>query len=384
MKKIFTLIVMLAATLGMQAQDTWAIVGQTALVGSNWDPADATNVMMSSNPQTYTLVKEGVMLKAKDYEYKAAKNGGWDDAYPAEGNQTVTITEDGEYKLEFVLTLDPSNWPASLTCTPTKTGEYVAPVGETSWTVAGVPELCTSSWDPADTGNDMVTTDQKTYTWSRTDLPLEKNTPYGFKVCANHSWDEAYGGAAGGQASDNYEIKVDKNGEYDVTITFDSEATTINVQVTYKRDHEFGEKTWTVAGANTDIFGTAWDPTNTANDMTKVAEGEYNLVKTNIALLGLTEYEYKVCANHAWTEAYGNETGGNQKFTVDEDGNYDITFVFMTETKTVDASAEISSGIEAVKVLIQKSAPIYNLQGQRISGNYRGIAIQNGKKVVVK
>jgi hypothetical protein len=56
----------------------------------------------------------------------------------------------------------------------------------------------------------------------------------------------------------------------------------------------------------------------------------------------------------------------------------------MTETKTVDASAEISSGIESVKVLIQKSAPIYNLQGQRISGNYRGIAIQNGRKVVVK
>ena len=370
---------MLAATLGMQAQDTWAIVGQTALVGSNWDPADATNVMTYSEP-TYTLVKEGVMLKAKDYEYKAAKNGAWDGAYPAEGNQTVTITEDGEYKLEFVLTVDPSiGEPVELTCTPTKTGEYVAPVGDTSWTVAGVPELCTSSWDPADTGNDMVTTDQKTYTWSRTDLPLEKNTPYGFKVCANHTWDEAYGKDGG-----NYLIVVDKNGEYDVTITFDSETTTIGVQTTFKRGHEFGEKTWTVAGGNTDIFGTAWDPANTANDMTKVAEGEYNLVKTNIALLGLTEYEYKVCANHAWTESYGNESGGNQKFTVDEDGNYDITFVFMTETKTVDASAEISSGIEAVKVLIQKSAPIYNLQGQRISGNYRGIAIQNGKKMVVK
>ena len=44
-----------------------------------------------------------------------------------------------------------------------------------------------------------------------------------------------------------------------------------------------------------------------------------------------------------------------------------------------------ATGIETIKAIQEKSnAPIYNLQGQRISGNYRGIAIQNGKKVVVK
>ena len=36
MKKIFTLIVMLAATLGMQAQDVWSVVGTQALTGTNW------------------------------------------------------------------------------------------------------------------------------------------------------------------------------------------------------------------------------------------------------------------------------------------------------------------------------------------------------------
>ena len=44
-----------------------------------------------------------------------------------------------------------------------------------------------------------------------------------------------------------------------------------------------------------------------------------------------------------------------------------------------------TSGISTVKALNTVSnAPIYNLQGQRISSNYRGIAIQNGRKVVVK
>jgi len=51
-----------------------------------------------------------------------------------------------------------------------------------------------------------------------------------------------------------------------------------------------------------------------------------------------------------------------------------------TFTATNDAT-----GIATIKALNTVSnAPIYNLQGQRVDGNYRGIAIQNGRKVVVK
>jgi hypothetical protein len=124
--------------------------------------------------------------------------------------------------------------------------------------------------------------------------------------------------------------------------------------------------------------------------MKKTAEGEYTLVKTGVNLLTDTKYEYKVAANHAWDESYGlNGTGTNNVLELKSDDNYedgffDVTFIFLTDGHNLDASAETSTGIESVKVLIQKSAPIYNLQGQRISGNYRGIAIQNGRKVVVK
>ena len=49
MKKIFTLIVMLAAVLGMQAQDTWTIAGDETLMGEGWKPASTVNVMTTTD-----------------------------------------------------------------------------------------------------------------------------------------------------------------------------------------------------------------------------------------------------------------------------------------------------------------------------------------------
>ncbi len=42
------------------------------------------------------------------------------------------------------------------------------------------------------------------------------------------------------------------------------------------------------------------------------------------------------------------------------------------------------TGIETVKAAAQSNAPIYNLAGQKVSANFKGIAIQNGKKVILK
>jgi hypothetical protein len=95
------------------------------------------------------------------------------------------------------------------------------------------------------------------------------------------------------------------------------------------------------------------------------------------------DYSYKVAANHSWGESYGNESGQNQVLTVTADGTYDVTFSFIVATKTLDAGYE-TTGIEAVTVKIKPSAAIYNLQGQRVTSNYRGIAIMDGRKVVMK
>jgi hypothetical protein len=47
---------------------------------------------------------------------------------------------------------------------------------------------------------------------------------------------------------------------------------------------------------------------------------------------------------------------------------------------------DVPTGIESVKTVAAKSvgAPIYNLAGQKVNSSYKGIAIQNGKKFMVK
>lgn len=97
--------------------------------------------------------------------------------------------------------------------------------------------------------------------------------------------------------------------------------------------------TWTVAGV-VDLCGTEWDPTDANNDMTMQSDGvTYVLIKENCELEAGIPYEYKVVANHSWSESYGNANGGNASFMVEESGKYTITFSFNSSTHTVSASA---------------------------------------------
>lgn len=45
---------------------------------------------------------------------------------------------------------------------------------------------------------------------------------------------------------------------------------------------------------------------------------------------------------------------------------------------------EGGAGIETVKAAQNVNAPMYNLAGQKVDSNFKGIAIQNGKKMIVK
>ena len=138
------------------------------------------------------------------------------------------------------------------------------------------------------------------------------------------------------------------------------------------------------AGSGLELFGgeKEWDPENTANDMTKVDEGYYELVKRNVNLEA-KDYQFKVCANHGWGESYG-DNGNDMVLTVENAGTYNVTFTFLSESKTLSADLVIASGITAVSVKAVPSAPMFNLQGQRVTSSFRGIAIKNGRKMIVK
>ena len=80
------------------AADTWTVAGTLPLVDKSWDPSDATADMTSTDGVTYTYVKEDITLeKGTEYKFKVVKNYAWDEAYPA-SDYIVTVTETAKYK----------------------------------------------------------------------------------------------------------------------------------------------------------------------------------------------------------------------------------------------------------------------------------------------
>lgn len=243
-----------------------------------------------------------------------------------------------------------------------------------TYVVAGVTPLCGSFWDGSDAANQMTTTDNVNYKLVKEGLTLEKGTNYEFKVVKNGNVWIPDGG--------NVILTVEENGIYTVTFSYSTETQTPSAEAVKTGEAVIADKDWTVAGSSEALFGTAWAPTNTDNDMTKQDDGTYKLEKKGVTL-SQGAIEYKICANHGWDESYGNN-GGNVSFTIDEDGVYDVTFTFNPETKEIGAavSKAESTGIGLLHA-ITLDKPVYNLAGQRVR-NAKGIVIQNGKKYIVK
>ena len=103
--------------------------------------------------------------------------------------------------------------------------------------------------------------------------------------------------------------------------------------------------TYTVAGGNTDLFGTSWDPTNEANDMVLQEDNTYKWEMTEVTLAAGT-IEFKVCEDHAWTNCWPAQ---NYQLAITEAGIYTIqiyynpndnNYVGAVATKTGDAQVD--------------------------------------------
>lgn len=197
------------------------------------------------------------------------------------------------------------------------------------WTAAGSSTLFGSHWDATDTNNDLSDKGNGIWELTKTNCILEQNVKYELKVLKDHSWAEAY-------PQTNYVFMVKETGTYNVTIQFNANNFTINVKTTKTGDAVIGEKTWTVAGFGA-ILGKEWDPEATENDMIKQEDNvTYILTKTNLTI-AQGGYKYKICANHGWSENYGDDTDpeGNASIYIAADGIYDLTFTFNTDTHEV-------------------------------------------------
>ena len=217
----------------------------------------------------------------------------------------------------------------------------VGAVAQETWTIAGVTALCGVEWDPTATQNDMTTADGVTYKLVKEGCVLEKGVSNGYKAVKDHSWNTSVPAGMGNQY-----LKVEETGTYTVTFTLDVTTMVLTAEAVKTGDAVIGEKTWTVAGSPAALFGTEWDQTNTANDMTKRDDGIYSLELKGKAL-AKGKIEYKICANHAWSESYPES---NETLEIPEDGIYDVTFIFNPENKDHGAMAVKTGDVVIEKV----------------------------------
>ena len=97
--------------------------------------------------------------------------------------------------------------------------------------------------------------------------------------------------------------------------------------------------TYSVAGDNSDIFGASWDASNQSTTMTLTNDANiYQWTSGEFTVSGKVNVEYKVVKEYSWDESWGNSSGGNQNYTINNAGCYTMTFFFNENTKAVYAT----------------------------------------------
>ena len=188
-------------------EHNYTIAGAEELMGSLWDVNDEANLMAVQEDGTYKLVKEGVQLAARGYDYKVVRDHSWDWSVPVgNDNQTLDIAEDGKYNVTFTLTLGEQN---VLTAEAEKVGDVVI---EHNYTVTGVAALMGSDWNTNDEANLMALQEDGTYKLVKEGVQLAAGD-YDYKVVRDHSWDWAV------PQEGNQTLTIAEDGKYNVTFT---------------------------------------------------------------------------------------------------------------------------------------------------------------------
>ena len=204
------------------------ILGLEATEGEedpNWDPANGWP-MTKNEDGTWSLVKEGVTLKAGEYEFKATANGNWKDYVLPEGdNAKWTIETDGEYDITFSVNVEYNDF--AYTFTP-----VVQPLEITSMAIVGdflgleaTEEDENPNWNPAN-GWAMKQDSENPAIWTLTKLFVAEAKTYYYKATANGNWDD-YVLPAGDNADYNFDTSDLGAGKYVLTFTVNTEEHTI-------------------------------------------------------------------------------------------------------------------------------------------------------------
>lgn len=242
-----------------------------------------------------------------------------------------------------------------------------------TWTVAGQELLMgrDSNWNEGDKKNNMTSTDGVNYTLVKEDVYLEQGGSYMYKVVQNHSWDNDSYGEDGKTDGSNAYLNISETGKYKLTFSFNSDTKKPTVTAVKTSDADVTiHDMYSVIGT---IIGN-WD---TDTEMTK---GDNGIFTATIANVNAGSYEFKVRVDKDWTFSYPSS---NYQLTVDSDGST-VTFTYNPATYEVTATVTPATGIESLTINAHANALMYNLAGQRVDKDYKGVVIKNGRKVVVK
>ena len=370
-----------ATTTEPAGEDIYVLAGSSNFVENGWSPDPASYVMTKGEDGVYSAdvpnvaAEEGALYQVKVVQFVGGDpaNAVWhgmdgtdlnyDFMLNADGTVTVTYNpETAEIAVKGDTVIPPVYKIDSITAVGGGQGNFLNGI----------------VWDPADESNKMTEVSEGVY--EITYEECDTNTDLQFKFAANGGWDINWGLATdvvyntpmeaaynGGNALLNYESEEEY---FDVTLRLDitgwdtikktgakitvaiegapepttEEPTTVEptteapttepVEPTTEAPttEPVTEVTYGVAGDSADVFGSGWDPTNTANDMTKGEDGVYSITYNDVQAQDIS---FKVVTNHSWNPSYGWGTG-NYVIKVTEACDVTIKFDPATETITVE------------------------------------------------
>lgn len=230
---------------------------------------------------------------------------------------------------------------------------------EDTWTVAGSSTVAFgTSWDPANTANDMVKQNDGTFKWEKENLELADGS-VDFKVAKNHSWDEAY-------PSQDYHLAIAEAGIYTITITFEPENNN-NVSAIATKTGEavvvpivIMHGTFSGSWADTEAFATA-DDKKTASLTLTLAAGD---IEFGMKFDGAWKANGATITRENASTSLASGSG-NMHLTADVDGDYTFTYTFETQTLEVTFPKIITvmTCAEAAEAAATAGDEIYKAKG---------------------
>ena len=372
--------------------ETMSIVGDFS--EGAWDETQGIAMTRTAdNPFEWTAVVNDFKITSSklNYEYKAVGNGDY-DVYqlPAGANNQnynfdYTEAGAGTYRLTFTVN------------TQANTVELaILKMDENTYTVAGSEEIFGTSWDPAETANDMTRNSDNSFTWTKSNVTLAAGT-YEYKVVQNHSWDVAY-------PSGNAQIEIKDAGTYDITITYLNGAVSHAIAV-QKSISAAGYATY-CSSYDLSFVGTgvtAYIAEVSGDDVTftEVTEAKANTGLLLKAAGGTYSLPIQASTSTATSALVGvladTEVAAGSFVLLNTNGKvgfYKTKNAFTVGAKTAYLPASTSArsfisldgettGISNVNVNANDNR-VYDMQGRRVQQPTKGLYIINGKKVVVK